>query len=690
MICQQMQCIVVPVHAEHALAIQRCLDAPLLRQQLDAVFRTRAEIHFATLALLPPGKGKGAPGHSLLLEIVLDPGARLADAVVGLVDSGLEVLWQLLSEVAVSAQQRDGHWIDTTEQRRAQLIDLLQTHAHAADGGFVGIRDRSVRQIADEARLFRWLRHKIHGLGASAPSTADCADYAREQIKNTLGFEFALKTAPRDVWRDKRHGISAWLRRLASLIQLFRHAGTGAGVVALALFLAASLGLVLLALLFFGLLALAALPSMAATMLLNQPGQDWTTALGTHAPAAPVAFALLFGAFLVLFSALTLYRRKQLSFIVALGSLLVLPALFLTLTAWFESRLGWSLLDAGIGLAAWGAASLMLQVVLLSLAAGAFLLALLVLPRYLSAWLLFPLFLVFWVSGYCLFHRVWIDGMQVLAWFWPWLHGVLAQLQEIGLWPLDLKGLLCICAGTLLAVLTLLLWQRALLRLFKRLSRQTRSASPVVPAAQQCHPSLQSCDAELMGGANHMINLCDVRRDSAAQLLMLRLLMKLIMLAGYVWFTEGWLGRAQGIKFSHWHLIDGGRRLLFCANFDGSFGGYLDEFILGASPGINLTWRWTELRPRPAATPPGTGRNDQPGVSHGRAFPATRWWIFQGCTNEQAFKAYARDGMLPHLFIYQAYRLSNQDIDRNTRLRDALALAADECSDDQISRALES
>ena len=131
-------------------------------------------------------------------------------------------------------------------------------------------------------------------------------------------------------------------------------------------------------------------------------------------------------------------------------------------------------------------------------------------------------------------------------------------------------------------------------------------------------------------------------------------------------------------------MIDGGRRLLFCSNYDGSFSGYLDEFINGASEGINLFWRWTELRERNPAVA------GHPVVRNRRSFPPTRMWAFGGCKYEQRFKTYARDGMLPHLYRFEAYTLTAQDVRRAARFREAIAAARAPVSDDQLLRALES
>jgi len=208
-------------------------------------------------------------------------------------------------------------------------------------------------------------------------------------------------------------------------------------------------------------------------------------------------------------------------------------------------------------------------------------------------------------------------------------------------------------------------------------------AAPLV-APHQVHPSVLACEAALAGQTNHMISLTEVRTPLWWHGRWLRFWLWFIRLLGEVLFTEGRLGRADGIKFAHWHVLDGGRRLVFVSNYDGSFGGYLDEFIHGASQGVNLIWNCTLLMVRAAA------REGQPEVRRERRFPPVRLWIFRGCTHEQAFKAYARDSMLPHRFRYEAYAGNCRDIQRATRLRDALSGPRNTAKDDQLMRALES
>jgi hypothetical protein len=208
--------------------------------------------------------------------------------------------------------------------------------------------------------------------------------------------------------------------------------------------------------------------------------------------------------------------------------------------------------------------------------------------------------------------------------------------------------------------------RRKLIRNRKRHARDTRE----VPRAHQVHPTVSRCEADLIGRPNHMISLTELRTPVAWHAAALRCWLELITWVGHRVFPHGVLGKASGIKFGHWHLIDGGRRLLFCSNFDGPFGGYLGEFIAGATVGVNLFWRRTHLLPRSAAA------------------PGHPW--HGGCEHEQWFKTYARDSMLPHLYLYQAYPHSQAEIERATRLRDALFGPRNAVNDDIVAKAVES
>jgi hypothetical protein len=221
-------------------------------------------------------------------------------------------------------------------------------------------------------------------------------------------------------------------------------------------------------------------------------------------------------------------------------------------------------------------------------------------------------------------------------------------------------------------------------RLFSRLSAWFfHPHEDDIYRAQQVHPSIEACEAQLVGKTAHMISLTDMRSPHWWSAWWTRAVLRVVTFAGRVFFTEGRLGDAPGIHFGHWHIIDNGRRFLFCSNYDGAFGGYLDDFINGASNGTTLFWRWTKLMRRAPAA------DGQPGVAEPRSFPPTRFLAFRGVKCELKFKSYARDSMLPHLYRFDACNRSIDEINRATVLRDALFGERNDSNDDLIMRAIE-
>ena len=143
---------------------------------------------------------------------------------------------------------------------------------------------------------------------------------------------------------------------------------------------------------------------------------------------------------------------------------------------------------------------------------------------------------------------------------------------------------------------------------------------------------------------NHMANMSDLkpgfaRRTSAKAMLMLASINARLS-------TKGKLAGIPSIHFAHWALLDGGRRLMFCSNFDGSWENYLDDFIDKASKGLTGLWGGTI------------------------GFPHARWLILGGATNGSRFKAIARNKQVPPSVWYNAYReLTVDAIDNNSAIR---------------------
>jgi hypothetical protein len=117
-------------------------------------------------------------------------------------------------------------------------------------------------------------------------------------------------------------------------------------------------------------------------------------------------------------------------------------------------------------------------------------------------------------------------------------------------------------------------------------------------------------------------------------------------------FRKGYLGPVGTIHFAHWAFVNGGRRMLFVSNYDGSWRSYLDDFTLKASNGLNLAW------------------------AHSRGYPKTWAMLKGGASKGPEFIAYARRSMVPTLVWYNAYpQLSALNVTRNRTLRAALAKA---------------
>ena len=117
-------------------------------------------------------------------------------------------------------------------------------------------------------------------------------------------------------------------------------------------------------------------------------------------------------------------------------------------------------------------------------------------------------------------------------------------------------------------------------------------------------------------------------------------------------FTRGYLARVQTIHFARWVLLDGGVRVLFLSNYDGSHEAYMDDFINKVAWGLNLIF------------------------SNGVGWPRTDWLIKRGARRELCFKKYQRGHQIPTQVWYKAYPgLTLVDLARNRRIREGLEQA---------------
>jgi hypothetical protein len=114
-------------------------------------------------------------------------------------------------------------------------------------------------------------------------------------------------------------------------------------------------------------------------------------------------------------------------------------------------------------------------------------------------------------------------------------------------------------------------------------------------------------------------------------------------------YTKGRLARVGTIHFARWAVIDGGRRVFFVSNYDGSLESYMDDFINKAAFGLNLVF------------------------SNGVGYPTTNWLLFDGAKREERFKAFLRRRQQPTDVWYKAYPgLTAFDLARNAEIRKGL------------------
>jgi len=143
---------------------------------------------------------------------------------------------------------------------------------------------------------------------------------------------------------------------------------------------------------------------------------------------------------------------------------------------------------------------------------------------------------------------------------------------------------------------------------------------------------------------NQLTHLAEVKTGSFRRLLQKFALWALHNLAVYN-FNKGKLGGIGTIHFARWSIIDGGRRLLFFSNFDGSWENYLGDFVDRAAFGLTLAW------------------------SSNKEFPRTKWLVTKGAANEELFKSWARKYQQPTQVWYSAYKdLTVSNIYRNHQI----------------------
>jgi len=139
---------------------------------------------------------------------------------------------------------------------------------------------------------------------------------------------------------------------------------------------------------------------------------------------------------------------------------------------------------------------------------------------------------------------------------------------------------------------------------------------------------------------------------------------RLLTLKGVLWssnflgrnlFKNGTINSIPSIHFYSWILLDGGKRLLFLSNFDGSWASYLGDFIDKAAFGLNAV------------------------LSNCAGFPVTWFLFFKGVTDVEHYKAWARNANIATQAWYTGYPTLNvKNVNMNSKIRLGLLQTMDD------------
>lgn len=146
--------------------------------------------------------------------------------------------------------------------------------------------------------------------------------------------------------------------------------------------------------------------------------------------------------------------------------------------------------------------------------------------------------------------------------------------------------------------------------------------------------------------------------------LMLKALLAGTNFAAKNWFVEGQLMGTPTIHFARWAFIDDGKRFVFFSNFDGSFDGYLGDFVDNNGWGLNAIY----------------------GAAKG--YPTTRFMFGGGSYNIQQFLGWGRYTQVPSQMWYSAYPWSSlQQVIRRSELSASL-FSDKELSEEEMKETL--
>jgi len=149
------------------------------------------------------------------------------------------------------------------------------------------------------------------------------------------------------------------------------------------------------------------------------------------------------------------------------------------------------------------------------------------------------------------------------------------------------------------------------------------------------------------GVQNQITHLVEIREG---RLWILRTVLWAIELLARNWYYEGKLGSIATIHFGRWVILDGGKRVVFFSNYDGSWESYIGDFVDKTADWLTAVWSNTE------------------------DFPPTECLFGRGAKSEARFKQWTREKQIETQVWYSAYpELSLTNVLDNAALRETVA-----------------
>jgi len=218
----------------------------------------------------------------------------------------------------------------------------------------------------------------------------------------------------------------------------------------------------------------------------------------------------------------------------------------------------------------------------------------------------------------------------LLDFAWPVLIPAALVILGIGYWAATDEGVWAgIGAGVLAALVFVFLLLGLVAAIYAAIRRKETTDLPDDSAPDFARLSAVM-DIEDDGDVNHLAGI-SVMKPGWLRRFTLRFAFWTIGQLAARQFRPGFLADLGTIHSARWVLIPGTNKLLFFSNYSGSWESYLEDFITKAANGLTGVWSNTEGFPRAANI------------------------FFDGATDGDRFKRWARRQQHPSHFWYRAY-----------------------------------